>query len=170
MGMSNSEKKFLEKNLIKRGLCIIFLKKRYMKKLLLLFSLLLMVGCNPVEYKDYHSEKIYLRQLVNKDVTKNYTSGSFFLIAGSVSSESVTSTVVKLMGEVNGEYRFMQFDFETVRIKIDNKVTTPYIVLNYRETYEVDTDYLLKYPYYLESITIVCPEQYLPERLLPIQI
>lgn len=129
-----------------------------------------MVGCNPVEYKDYHSEKIYLRQLVNRDVTKNYTSGSFFLIAGSVSSESVTSTVVKLMGEVNGEYRFMQFDFETVRIKIDNKVTTPYIVLNYSETYEVDMEYLLKYPYYLDSITIVCPEQYLPERLLPIQI
>jgi len=141
-----------------------------MKKLLLLFSILLMVGCQPREYKDYHSEKIYLRQLVNRDVTESHTSGSFFLIAGSVSSESETSTVVKLMGEVNGEYRFMQFDFETVRIKIDNKVTTPYIVLNYSETYEVDMEYLLKYPYYLDSITIVCPEQYLPERLLPIQI
>ena len=141
-----------------------------MKKLLLLFSILLMVGCRPVEYKDYHSEKIYLRQLVNRDVTETHTSGSFFLIAGSVSSESETSTVVKLMGEVNGEYRFMQFDFEKVRIKIDNKVTTPYIVLNYRETYEVDMSYLLDYPYYIGSITIVCPEQYLPERLLPIQI
>ena len=74
------------------------------------------------------------------------------------------------MGEVNGEYRFMQFDFEKVRIKIDNKVTTPYIVLNYRETYEVDMSYLLDYPSYIDSITIVCPEQYLPERLLPIQI
>ena len=74
------------------------------------------------------------------------------------------------MGEVNGEYRFMQFDFEKVRIKIDNKVTTPYIVLNYRETYEVDMSYLLDYPGYIDSITIVCPEQYLPERLLPIQL
>ena len=127
-------------------------------------------GCQPIEYKNLHSEKIYLRQLVNRDVTESHTSGSFFLIAGSVSSESETSTVVKLMGEVNGEYRFMQFYFEKVRIKIDNKVTTPYIVLNYRETYEVDMEYLLKYPYYIDSITIVCPEQYLPERLLPIQI
>jgi hypothetical protein len=140
-----------------------------MKKLLLLFAVLLMVGCR-VEYKDYHSEKIYLRQLVNRDVTQTHTSGSFFLIAGSVSSESVTSTVVKLMGEVNGEYRFMQFDFEKVRIKIDNKVTTPYIMLNYRDTSETSVDYLLKFPYYIGSITIVCPEQYLPERLLPIQI
>ena len=140
-----------------------------MKKLLLLFAVLLMIGCR-VEYKNYHTDKIYLRQLVNKDVTKNYTSGSFFLIAGSVSSESETSTVVKLMGKVKDEYRFMQFDFEKVRIKIDNKVTTPYIVLNYRETSEMSVDYLLQYPYYIGSVTIVCPEQYLPERLLPIQI
>jgi len=141
-----------------------------MKKLLGLFVVLLMIGCHPREYKDYHTDKIYLRQLVNRDVTETHTSGSFFLIAGSVSSESETSTVVKLMGEVNGEYRFMQFDFEKVRIKIDNKVTTPYIMLNYRETYEVSINYLLKYPYYIDSVTIVCPEQYLPERLLPIQI
>jgi hypothetical protein len=57
-----------------------------MKKLLLLFSILLMVGCDRVEYKDYHTDKIYLRQLVNRDVTETHTSGSFFLIAGSVSS------------------------------------------------------------------------------------
>jgi hypothetical protein len=141
-----------------------------MKKLLLLFAMLLMIGCERVEYKNYHTDKIYLRQLVNRDVTETHTSGSFFLIAGSVSSESETSTVVKLMGEVNGEYRFMQFDFEKVRIKIDNKVTTPYIVLNYRETSEMSMDYLLEYGYYVKSVTIVCPEQYLPERLLPIQI
>jgi len=141
-----------------------------MKKLLLLFALLLMIGCNRVEYKNYHTDKIYLRQLVNRDVTETHTSGSFFLIAGSVSSESETSTVVKLMGKVKDEYRFMQFDFEKVRIKIDNKVTTPYIVLNYRETSEMSIDYLLEYDYYLKSVTIVCPEQYLPEKLLPIQI
>jgi hypothetical protein len=140
-----------------------------MKKLLLLFSILLMVGCR-VEYKNYHTDKIYLRQLVNRDVTQTHTSGSFFLIAGSVSSESETSTVVKLMGKVKDEYRFMQFDFEKVRIKIDNKVTTPYIMLNYRDTSEMSVDYLLQYPYYIGSVTIVCPEQYLPERLLPIQI
>jgi hypothetical protein len=141
-----------------------------MKKLLLLFAVLLMIGCERVEYKNYHTDKIFLRQLVNRDVTETHTSGSFFLIAGSVSSESETSTVVKLMGEVNGEYRFMQFDFEKVRIKIDNKVTTPYIVLNYRDTSEMSMDYLLEYGYYVKSVTIVCPEQYLPERLLPIQI
>jgi hypothetical protein len=42
--------------------------------------------------------------------------------------------------------------------------------LNYREISEMSVDYLLQYPYYIGSVTIVCPEQYLPERLLPIQI
>jgi hypothetical protein len=145
-------------------------KNKGMKKLLGLFVMLFLFSCQPKGWKNYHSEKIYLRQLVNRDVTETHTSGSFFLVAGSVSSTSETSTVVKLMGEVNGEYRFMQFNFEKIRIKIDDKVTTPYIILNYTETYEVDTDYLLQYPGYLDSVTIVCPEQYLPERLLPIQI
>jgi hypothetical protein len=141
-----------------------------MKKVLGLLVVLFMIGCQPIEYKDLHSDKIYLRQLVNRDITQTHTSGSFFLIAGSVNSNTETNTVVKLMGDVNGEYRFMQFDFEKVRIKIDNKVTTPYIVLNYRDTSKMSMDYLLKYQYYIESVTIVCPEQYLPERLLPIQI
>jgi hypothetical protein len=141
-----------------------------MKRLLGLFVILFLFSCQSREYKDYHSEKIYLRQLVNRDVTETHTSGSFFLVAGSVSSNSKTTTVVKLMGEVNEEYRFIQFDFEKVRIKIDNKVTTPYIVLNYNHTYEVDINYLLDNSYYIDSVTIVCPEQYLPERLLPIQI
>jgi hypothetical protein len=141
-----------------------------MKKLLGLLMLGFLFGCQPIEYKDLHSERIYLRQLVNRDVTETHTSGSFFLIAASINSESQTNTVVKLMGEVNGEYRFMQFDFTKVRIKIDNKVTTPYIVLNYNRREKVETDFLLEYYGYINSITIVCPEQYLPERLLPIQI
>ena len=141
-----------------------------MKKLLLLFVTLLMIGCVMVEYKNYHTDKIYLRQLVNRDVTETHTSGSFFLIAGSVSSDSETQTVIKVMGEVNGEYRFMQFDFTKARIKIDNKVTTPYIVLNYMDDEVKSIDYLLEYDYNVKSVTIVCPEQYLPEKLLPIQI
>jgi hypothetical protein len=141
-----------------------------MKKLLLLLVGLFLIGCNMSVYKVYHTDKIYLRQLVNRDITETHTSAAFFLVAGSVSSESETSTVVKVMGDVNGEYRFMQFDFEKVRIKIDNKVTTPYIVLNYVDDEVKSVDYLLEYNYNVKSVTIVCPEQYLPEKLLPIQI
>ena len=141
-----------------------------MRKLLGLLVMLFLFGCNMPVYKAYHTDKIYLRQLVNRDVTETHTSGSFFLIAGSVSSDSETQTVVKVMGEVNGEFRFMQFDFTKARIKIDNRVTTPYIVLNYSNDEPYSIDYLLEYDYYVKSVTIVCPEQYLPEKLLPIQI
>jgi hypothetical protein len=140
-----------------------------MKKLLGLFVVLFMIGCGP-GYTARHTEKIYLRQLVNRDVTETHTSGAFFLVAGSVSSDTETNTVVKVMGEVNGEYRFMQFDFEKVRIKIDNNVKTPYIVLNYIKDVNRSLDDLLKWDYEIKSVTIVCPEQYLPEKLLPIQI
>ena len=129
-----------------------------------------MVGCNMPVYKVYHTDKIYLRQLVNRDITETHTSAAFFLVAGSMTSDSETQTVVKVMGDVKGEFRFMQFNFEKVRIKIDNKVTTPYIVLNYVDDEVKSIDYLLEYDYNVKSVTIVCPEQYLPEKLLPIQL
>ena len=140
-----------------------------MKKLLLLFVTLFMIGCAP-DYTKRHTDKIYLRQLVNRDITETHTSAAFFLIAGSMSSDSETQTVIKVMGDVKGEFRFMQFDFEKVRIKIDNNVKTPYIVLNYVNDQDYTIDYLLEYDYYVKSVTIVCPEQYLPEKLLPIQL
>lgn len=142
-----------------------------MKKLLGLFVVLLMFGCKePNPEKDQHSEKIYLRQLVNKDITETHTSGLFFLVAGSMSSTTESNPVVRVIGNVDGVYRFMEFDLEKIRIKIDNSVKTPYIVLNYTDNEVIKTDRLLKYTGYLDSITIVCPEQYLPERLLPIEI
>lgn len=142
-----------------------------MKKLLGLLVGLLLIGCQPLApEKSQHSEKIYLRQLVNRDVTETHSYGSFFLIAGSYGSETTTETVIKLIGNVEGEYRFIQFDFKLAKIKIDNSVKTPYIVLNYTDRDTIETDKLLKYTGYLDSVTIVCPEQYLPEKLLPIQL
>ena len=140
-----------------------------MKKLLGLFAMLFLFSCAP-DYTKRHTDKIYLRQLVNREVTETHTSAAFFLVAGSMTSDSETQTVVKVMGDVKGEFRFMQFDFEKVRIKIDNNVKTPYIVLNYVDDRDVTIDYLLEYNYYIKSVTIVCPEQYLPEKLLPIQL
>jgi hypothetical protein len=140
------------------------------RTLWLLAAVLLTIGCSGPQFTTRHTDKIYLRQLVNRDVTETHSSGAFFLIAGSVSSSTETETVVRVMGEVDGEYRFMQFNFEQVRIRIDNKVKTPYIVLNYFYYEPQSIDELLYYSYHFESVTIVCPEQYLPEKLLPIQI
>jgi hypothetical protein len=142
-----------------------------MKKVLGLFVMLFLFSCKTPVEKIYHSDKIYLRQLVNTTVSETYTHGSFFLVAGSITSESTTETVIKLMGKIDDEYRFIQFDFERARIKIDNSVKTPYIVLNYKNDKELSIDEQLNYMnWYGVTVTIVCPEQYLPEKLLPIQI
>jgi hypothetical protein len=142
-----------------------------MKKLLGLFVMLFLFSCDAPVDKIYHSDKIYLRQLVNTTVSETYTHGSFFLVAGSITSESTTETVIKLMGKIDDEYRFIQFDFERARIKIDNSVKTPYIVLNYKNDKELSIDEQLNHMnWYGVTVTIVCPEQYLPEKLLPIQI
>jgi hypothetical protein len=142
-----------------------------MKKLLGLFVALFLFSCDAPVDKIYHSDKIYLRQLVNTTVSETYTHGSFFLVAGLITSESTTETVIKLMGKIDDEYRFIQFDFERARIKIDNSVNIPYIVLNYKHNQELPIDEQLTHMnWYDVTVTIVCPEQYLPEKLLPIQI
>jgi hypothetical protein len=65
----------------------------------------------------------------------------------------------------------MQFDFEKVRIKIDNEVKAPYIVLNYFAKEDLSVDRLMVYNNFkVKTVTMVCPEEYLPEKLLPIQI
>lgn len=140
-----------------------------MKKIiLLLIAIATLSSCE--KSAPFHSEHIPLRQLIKSETRTTYASASFFLIAGSASSGEYTTTNVKAMGSVNGEYRYLQMEFEKVRIKIDNSVKIPYVILNYTNVSTMDTDYLLKYEYNIDSYTIVCPEQYLPERLLPIQL
>lgn len=142
-----------------------------MKKLILLFAItaLLLTSCGE-RYTDRHTTKIPLRQLVKSETKETYSSASFFLIAGSASSGTYTTTDVKAMGAVDGEYRYLQMDFQKVRIKLDNTVKIPYVIINYRDDHAEDINYLLKYEYNIDSYTIVCPEHYLPEHLLPIQL
>lgn len=140
-----------------------------MKKLiLLLVTFFLLTSCEP--YTDRHTTKIPLRQLVKSETKETYSSASFFLIAGSANSGTYTTTDVKAMGAVDGEYRYLQMDFEKIRIKLDNTVKIPYVIINYNNDRDLDVNYLLKYEYRIDSYTIVCPEQYLPEHLLPIQL
>lgn len=140
-----------------------------MKKLLfLLLAITALISCK--EFTPRHSEHIPLRQLVKSETKKTYATASFFLIAGSASSGTYTTTDVKAMGAVHGEYRYLQMDFKKVRIKIDNSVKIPYVILNYNDVTTQNIDYLLRGEYRVDSYTIVCPEQYLPERLLPIQL
>jgi len=148
-----------------------------MKKILFLLPILALgllesctveVGKPPVDRK---SENLYLRQLVKSTNQKTEVSRSFFLVSGSYSSNSETKTVVQVFAKIKGEYRFMEIPINQIRIQIDSSCKTPYVVLNYREGDEKSAEVLLSQPeWYIDSYTIVCSEEYLPERLLPINL
>jgi hypothetical protein len=120
--------------------------------------------------KDKKSENLYLRQLVKSTNQKTESSGSFFLIAGSHNSQTETKTVVQVFAKVKGEYRFMEIPIESIRIQIDPSCKVPYISINYSSNVEIDIEEILRDYFCITSYTIVCSEEYLPERLLPINL
>jgi len=152
-------------------------KFKKMKKIIFLISILalsVLESCTVEHEKpmvNRKSENLYLRQLVKSTNQKTETSGSFFLVAGSYSSNSETKTVVQVFAKIKGEYRFMEIPIEKIRIQIDSSCKIPYVVLNYREREEKSIEDLLNYPeWYIDYYTIICSEEYLPERLLPINL
>jgi hypothetical protein len=132
--------------------------------------LISLFSCDIREPKNYKTDKIYLRQLVKVDKVTKEVSGSYFLVIGSGSYQERTETKIKLMGKVNGYYRLIEFDFVDVRIKIDNSIEDPYLVIKYQSYDKLKTNELINENWYTTGYVIVCPEKYLPERLLPISL
>lgn len=120
---------------------------------------------------DRKTEPLYLRQLVKSNKVETTSGGSFFLIAGSYSSKTEEKPVVQVMAKVEGEYRFLEMEMEKIRIRIDSTCKTPYIILNYYDNEESSASHLLSHPdWYVNSYTVVCSEELLPEKLLPIEL
>jgi len=148
-----------------------------MKKILFLLPILalgLLESCTVETGKppvDRKSENLYLRQLVKSTNQKTEASGIFFLVTGSYNSQTETKTVVQVFAKIKGEYRFIEIPVESIRIQLDSSCKIPYVVLNYRGRDEMSEEDLLSHPgWYINTYTIVCSEEYLPERLLPINL
>lgn len=149
------------------------LKRNNMKNLIYIILLVLgLFSCDRIvpQNKYYKTKNIYLRQLVKTDEVTKSGSASYFLVMGSASYDERVETKIKLMGKVGGFYRMIEFNFEDVRIKIDNTIDKPYLYIKYYNDEEVSIPYLLNEYYYINSFVIVCPEKYLPEQLLPISL
>jgi hypothetical protein len=130
-----------------------------------------LLSCNVPEPKHYKTENIQLRQLVKTDEVTKESHASYFLISGSYSSREEVNTTIKLIGKVNGLYRLIEFDFNDARIKIDNSLTKPHLYIKYSSYDKRNTSTLLNHRRYdISSYVIVCPEKYLPEKLLPINL
>ena len=142
-----------------------------MKKIIFIGLMLISLFSCDSGYKNYKTDKIYLRQLVKVDKVTKEASGSYFLVVGSGSYEERTETKIKLMGQVNGYYRLIEFDFVDVRIKVDNSIKNPYLIIKYQSNNKLTTNEILNNDnWYPTGYVIVCPEKYLPESLLPISL
>lgn len=140
----------------------------------LLFITLIIFGlfsCDLPAEKYDRTENIYLRQLVKTDEVTKEGTASYFLVMGSASYSEEVTTKIKLMGEVNGLYRLIEFDFIDARIKIDNTINKPYLYITYHAYSKLNVTELLGDRWHsVTSFVIVCPEKYLPEKLLPISL
>jgi hypothetical protein len=141
-----------------------------MKYFIFILLTLSLLSCEePI--KSFKSKPIKLRQLVTNTEKHSYESGSFFLIGGSYHKSDYEETSVKVFGRVDGYYRLIEMDINDIRINIDNSINKPNIVIQYYSEIKVSDSYLLSHKCYYDPIYLInCPEKYLPEKLLPIEL
>ncbi len=133
-----------------------------------LLALVLFTSCEPMIDKNLKSSKLELRQLIQETETKKSTYASYFLIAGSYSQSEYKETKVKVFAKVENRYRLIEMPIDEVRIAIDNKLKIPNIEIEYINHVKYSDEELVSKSYITKVYVINCPEQYLPEKLLPI--
>lgn len=133
-----------------------------------MLSLVFFTSCETMSNKKLKSSNLELRQLVQETETTKYSSASFFLIAGGYSQSEYKETKVKVFAKVDGRYRLIEMPIEYIRINIDNKLSKPNIVIEYEYTSNFTDDEIVSKEFFEKVYVINCPEQYLPEKLLPI--
>lgn len=145
-----------------------------MKNVIYLLTLIIAISSCDIESSvEKYTVKIPLRQLIKSESKVKSSSASFFLVAGVASSSETQKTVVKMMGNVGGYYRLIQFDLMEARIKIDDSINKPYMVIRYssdRNSTKSINQLLGDYSFNVITYDIICPEKYLPEKLLPITL
>jgi len=146
-----------------------------MKKAILMFSIAIgMMSCGTINQE---SSPMKLRQLANVTETEKSSGGTFVLFFATYHSQEKNTDVIKVFAEVDGLYQFIEIPMALVKVKIDNSVATPYIQIRYSCSGSSPVQYSntqlfdrISIGITLTDYVITCPEQYLPERLLPIDV
>jgi hypothetical protein len=133
-----------------------------------LLALVLFTSCESQRDKDLKSSKLELRQLVQETEIKKGSSGYFFLIGGGFDSYENKITTVKVFAKINGRFRIIEMPIEDVRISINNKLIKPNIEIEYVNNYKYSDESIVDQKWLRKIYVVNCPEQYLPEKLLPI--
>ncbi len=137
---------------------------------------LLFVSCRQQDFYEV-TTPLKLRQLVNLTETEKSSNGSAFVFFATYHSQENDVDYVKVFADVDGSYRFLEIPLHKIRVKLDSAVTTPYIEIHYTynsyEKLNLTNNNICNddgYWFVILDYTIVCSEQYLPERLLPIDV
>ena len=125
---------------------------------LVLLAGLFAVGCSQRPLPPSQAEQILqgehkLRKMTERTDINARISGIFFLFIGNISGTMNTSVSVKFAWEMNdGTYAISSLPLEKIRVKLDEKATTPTIKFrwrpwNRRDTAEIQTlmDYYVSY-------------------------
>ena len=144
-----------------------------MKQLLILFFISVFISYGKPNSEDLQKDRqtsvLELRQLVNKTEVNKQTYGVFFFIGGSINSTESTEVYVKVFAKVDGYFRVVSIPIHKLRVNIDNTLEKPNLVIKYYNSKRTDSWVVQQY-WQQEECIINCPEKYLPEKLLPIEL
>lgn len=147
-----------------------------MKKILILLLIWFGISCED-RYNRYHDETYRIRQLVKSKDTTKHASGSFFLITGGYSSTEKTELKVNMFIETKDGFKMVSINLSTVIVRIDNSIDKPYLRVTYWNSNPrsiadsiYDAEVWGDSSFNKTKIIIHCPEKYLPERLLPLEL
>ncbi len=139
-----------------------------------LFKLILILGlftsCHYSTKDIYITESFELRQLVNDQHKTTSSNGSYFLIAASWNSSTKKENKVKMFAKVNDYYKYIECDIENIRIKIDDSIKKPYVQIQYKDYGKKSNEDATEYIDWGKTLFLTCPEKFLPEKLLNIQL
>jgi len=137
----------------------------------LMIICLLFVSCGRNNnYKLRRSSKLELRQLVQKTDKEEITTASFFILSNHISQENRTVTTIDVFAKVEGRFRFIKIPIEMARITIVDSIKIPNIEVEYLEYRNIGDEKLLDDYWITKKYIINCPEKYIPEKLLPIEL
>ena len=120
---------------------------------------------------EYYSGKLPLRQLKKVETSEKSSSGGFFVFIGGYSYSEKEDIKIQMLANTGSYYKFIEVKIKDIAIRIDNKIEIPYIQIKYYHECALSNDDIIDdFKWYSSSVIITCPEKYLPEKLLPIEL
>jgi hypothetical protein len=151
-----------------------FNNMKYLNKLsVFIFSLLsiCVISCKEEERKPKKTAVFELRQLIQETESYSSKTGVFFMFGGYYNEKEEKETTVKVFAKVEGRYRLIEMPIQDVRIVIDDMLFKPHVQIEYYSMSDFsDEEIVSNNDLSSKVFVITCPERYIPEKLLPIDL